>query len=104
MHLRNNTVSLRRMVRWLLLAITFLATPSLFAAPSVSAGGNHTCAVHSNGGVQCWGYINTEQQGDDNTASRSSLPVTVSGLGEVTAMATGELHTCALLANREVQC
>ena len=154
MCLGTNSGSFRRMVRWMLLVITALAAHSVYAAPSVSAGGDHTCAVHSNGGVecwglnfrgqlgdgsltssalpvavhdinsavsvvagyhhscavlvsgvvQCWGYNNTEQQGDDNTASRSSLPVTVSGLGEVTAMATGELHSCALLAIGEVQC
>jgi alpha-tubulin suppressor-like RCC1 family protein len=64
---------------------------------AVSAGGRHTCAALSDGHVKCWGsneYGNLGIGTDEN----HFLPVDVPGLGGVTAVATGEAHSCAITA------
>jgi alpha-tubulin suppressor-like RCC1 family protein len=50
----------------------------------VVAGRHHTCAVLTNGAVQCWG-------------SGVTSPETVNVGGPVQSLAAGALHTCAVL-------
>lgn len=40
----------------------------------------------------------------DGTSTNRSTPVAVNGLSNVTAIAAGAFHTCAVLANGAVQC
>jgi len=63
--------------------------------------------------VQCWGNNGVGQLGKDtpaiaigegDTLTLSFTPVTVTGITTATAVAAGEGHTCALLANGTVQC
>lgn len=70
----------------------------------IAAGGLHTCALSGGDGMKCWGYNGFGQLGDGTTTSRAT-PVDVSGLtGSVTAMGTGEHHTCGRTSTGGAKC
>jgi len=73
---------------------------------AIAAGGGHTCALLSGGTVQCWGYGDGGQLGNGASGifSFSSVPVSVTDLTEVTAIAAGTGDTCALITGGTVQC
>jgi alpha-tubulin suppressor-like RCC1 family protein len=85
------------------------ATPTTVAGlgggiAMVAAGRSHTCALSASGGIRCWGANDKGQLGDGSTAERWS-PVKVTGLESgVTAIATGDSHTCAVTASGRAQC
>lgn len=72
-------------------------------AQSAGAGGSHTCASTSSGAARCWAYNYHGQVGDSTDTDRD-LPTPVIGLGSgVQAIATGMIHSCALV-NGGVKC
>ncbi len=71
---------------------------------SVVAGDFFTCMLTTNGGVKCMGDNPFGQLGDGTTAN-SLTPVDVAGLVQgVDAIAAGDNHVCALMADGDVQC
>jgi alpha-tubulin suppressor-like RCC1 family protein len=82
-------------------------------AVSISAGGNHTCAVLDDGSVRCWGMNgsaelglgDTEHRGDEEGEMGDDLPAVDLGTGRTaTALAPGSQHTCALLDDDSLRC
>ena len=77
---------------------------------SVSAGGDHTCALRRIGGagsVVCWGENNQGELGRNNYNS-SNVPVNMAGSNRIDTrgqeVAAGYNHTCALLTSGEARC
>jgi alpha-tubulin suppressor-like RCC1 family protein len=69
-------------------------------APSISAGGGHTCAIES-GSAYCWGEQASGDLGDGTTILYSISPVAVDTSGvlagkTLTMIASGDSNTCAL--------
>jgi alpha-tubulin suppressor-like RCC1 family protein len=63
----------------------------------------HSCVVLASGAVRCWGNNYSGELGNGTTDS-SNVPVTVKGISNATAVATGGNFSCALLATGTVQC
>jgi hypothetical protein len=70
---------------------------------AIATGGEHTCALLTNGGVRCWGWNWSGQLGDGTVTNRSTPPDT-DVLGGVRAIAAGNAHTCALMQTGGVRC
>jgi len=82
---------------------------------SVRAGGGHTCALTSPGGVKCWGFNTSGELGDGTSGNSRSTPVDVlvslggAPLAGIAAIAAGGAispsgFTCALTVFSGVKC
>lgn len=74
----------------------------------VAAGGNHTCALASDGVVYCWGYGANGQLGRGNTTSSTSPVSIVAGAipggTTVSRVVSGGTNSCVLMSNSWVYC
>ena len=69
-----------------------------------AAGGAHSCAVVSDGGVSCWGYNDYGQLGYAGAiANPVAAPVSALTSG-VQAIVSGEVHNCVLTEAGGVKC
>jgi alpha-tubulin suppressor-like RCC1 family protein len=80
-------------------------------AIAIAAGGGDevgfSCALLSDGTIQCWGSNRNGQLGNGET-QRSLTPVPVSGISTATTIAAGggaiTAHACALLSDDTIKC
>ena len=63
----------------------------------------HSCAVHDNGDVSCWGPGSEGQLGQGDTSTHY-LPVPVYGITDAVAVGAGPDFTCAVHRNGRVSC
>lgn len=63
-------------------------------ATSLAVGDTHSCATMADKTVQCWGGNNYKQQGPQ--AGNSLTPTTIVDLKNISGVALGAGHTCAL--------
>jgi alpha-tubulin suppressor-like RCC1 family protein len=64
---------------------------------------SHACAISADS-VRCWGGNDHGQLGDGSLNNRSFASSNVATAASVSALAVGESHSCALLADGRVQC
>lgn len=93
-------------------ALAPLNLGTTYTVKQIVAGGIHTCALLSNGGVKCWGsnyYGNlgvgsvTDASSDETMGSQ--LAGVFLGTGRyATQIALGSNHTCALLDDSSMKC
>ncbi len=88
---------------------TPLKVTGISNATAIAAGSNAVCAVIQGGTVQCWGADrmlgNTSATGTcQGTNLCSTTPVTVTGISNATAIASGNGQMCALLSDGNVDC
>ena len=85
---------------------------SLYAIPaqlpvsvaSVSAGGEHTCALTATGDAWCWGSNSNGQLGRGSIGGSSSTPQVVSGGFKFLSISPGGNHTCGVTFERAIYC
>ena len=75
---------------------------------AVSAGGSHSCAVTTDGGVYCWG-LNSRGELGSGDFTNSAVPVAVAANGVlkgklVASVSAGERHSCAVTTDGRVHC
>ena len=75
-------------------------------ATAVAGGTAHTCALLLGGTVQCWGDNGSGELGNGvaGIVEHSSVPVTVLGISNATAISAGTSNSCAVLTGGKVQC
>jgi alpha-tubulin suppressor-like RCC1 family protein len=105
-------------LNWTLPANQFLAQSDLVVdvgnvggVASVLAGGSHSCARLTTGGIRCWGRANEGQLGYGNTTAYGSLPDklpyvagSIPNLERAVQLSTGGQHSCALFENGQMTC
>lgn len=72
----------------------------IFPAASITAGIDHTCALHAIGHVTCWGNNNQGQLG----GSTAQGPVFLPNIQFVSSMSSGAEFSCAVIFTGAVQC
>jgi alpha-tubulin suppressor-like RCC1 family protein len=76
-------------------------------ASDVAMGHNHTCLLTTVGGVKCWGQNDLGQLGNSTNVGQDSqygLTDVIGLTSNVSAIAAGHEHTCALTTSGAVKC
>lgn len=84
---------------------SFRATPAALGFSDgigLAAGDLHTCVLHADGAVRCFGENYYGQIGDGTNRNRSFTPVTVQNVASASALAAGGQHTCARVSQDPV--
>jgi alpha-tubulin suppressor-like RCC1 family protein len=68
--------------------------PSTADVVALTVDGRHSCALHADGAVSCWGANDHGQLGD-GTTNRSAVPVRVVGVDDAIGIAASGDRTCA---------
>jgi alpha-tubulin suppressor-like RCC1 family protein len=69
----------------------------------LALGGKHTCALHTDGAVSCWGANDNLQLGVRDRGSHA-MPVRAAGAADAIQIAASDERTCLLLKSGEVVC
>ncbi len=70
---------------------------------TVSAGGNHTCALTAGGAVSCWGGNHWAQAGNGVISDFADVGAVVGGLS-FKSISAGWEHTCGVATDNETYC
>lgn len=85
--------------------VTFSAcTPSV--STTIATGGEHTCAIRSDGTLRCWGYNAFGQLGDNTTTNRL-VQTALSGGGSWKSISVGsgiQAHSCGIKSDNTGWC
>ena len=100
---RSQVLGLLALACAILTTVASTATAQAAAPSQVAAGIQHSCAVLSDGTVNCWGSNFSGQLGDGSTTDSTS-PVIVDGITIATQVSAGADHSCALLSGGTVKC
>lgn len=71
---------------------------------AIAAGWAHTCALTNTGVVKCWGDNSDGQLGDGTTSSHTTPTDVLLPTNNISAIAAGDAHTCALGTDGIVKC
>ena len=78
---------------------------NLTNASRVSLGTDHACALKTDRTVMCWGWNSSNQLGASSTiCGKGYSAVTVTGLSNISSIALGDNHSCALSSSGTVKC
>ena len=73
---------------------------------AITAGSGHSCALHQDGTISCWGSNEQGQLGNGTSGedADSAVPVRVNGITDATAIAIADAHSCALHQDGTITC
>ncbi len=78
---------------------------SVYATQSISAGGDHSCAILDNGSINCWGSNGYGELGYGSTGSTNiGVNVTMPTGRTAVSVSVGGDHTCAIMDNGSLYC
>ena len=76
-----------------------------FKPTALATGGDHSCALLSDGSVRCWGLNNFGQLGIANKVNQSTpASVVIGKTSGLLAVGNSEFYSCAVLINGSVTC
>ena len=70
----------------------------------VSGGLQHTCALHQDGEVSCWGDNFYRQLAQPEEVFNSEVPLRIEGVEDAVFLTTTDFASCAVLSDGDVMC